>query len=165
MKKMLLFILFVAAAFATTSCDSQSGTMVFADKQIKKGQEDKVELKASFTNKEAVYARAYLKEEIGAYQPELNISNRMYKDDFTAELYIDGEFKDSWHALKNEYTADPSWKQFQFFVFNTSDRPDFPPAVFKKLSKGKHDVEIKVIRKRINGDTELASGEFEFVVE
>lgn len=165
MKKILLFVLFVAAAFATTSCDSQSGTMVFADKQIKRGQEDNMELKASFTNKEAVYARAYLKEEIGAYEPELNISNKMYKDDFTAELYIDGDFKDSWHALKNENTANPSWKQFQFFVFNTSSRPDFPPAVFKKLSKGKHNVEIKVIRKRTSGDTELASGEFELVVK
>lgn len=166
MKKILsgLLLLIIAVSFLSCgSSDGGTGSFLFSTKPIKKGEESKVETKKSFKKGESIYGRAYLTEEIGIFKKYAK------KDDFTCELYIDGKLKYTYHALQNNSIAKPEYKEFIFYIYKTSFRPDFPPAKFKRLSAGKHNVKLVVKRiKYIPGSQEykvikMAEGEFEFI--
>ncbi|MCP3921410.1 MAG: hypothetical protein GY714_02375 [Desulfobacterales bacterium] len=156
MKKLILTLIIAVAMLTNVQAN---GTMVFAKKAITKRNEDKVNKKNRFSKRDSIYARAYLSEKIGPFSKESK-NNIIYSDDFIAELHIDGKLKYTWRSLKNSKIIDN--QEFQFCIYRTGSRPDFPLAKFKRLSRGKHRVRIVAFRSRVNEKKVLAEGEFTF---
>ena len=106
---------------------------VFAENEIEKGKEDKVDIKTSFKRGDSVYARCYLPGQIG----------KIKASEFWHELWIDGKM-----AKRTLFKKAPnrSWDQIQVWVSE-----DEYAREIKRLPKGNHEIHLWVIKKAYRG--------------
>jgi len=134
-----LAVLFVGASISLPAQTSKfvkknadgTANILFSNTQIKKGEEAKNVLKASFKADESIYARAYFSAKFPALTGE-------------AEGFID-VWVDGKHAKRMAFTnrdVAAGNEQMQVYVRNTNPSPDIKDEVWDEMEPGEHKVNI-----------------------
>jgi hypothetical protein len=109
-----------------------SANIVFANVKISKGEESKVALKTSFTDSDAIWARAYFPNSFGKLEGEA---------EGFIDMWVDGKHVKRL-AFSNKDVA-PENDQMLIYIHNTGS-DDFKDEVWSGISAGEHKIKIVV---------------------
>ena len=129
----LFFSLLVTIVFLSEKnlLSGNPGKIIFSNKQIKQGLENKVPLKTEFISSEVIWARAFFPKRLG---------NLKRGESLNIDIWVDGRFARRVKIAK----PNPKWTQMQIYVHNTGD-DDINSTVYDRISSGKHEVSIHVV--------------------
>lgn len=110
-----------------------TANILFSNTQIKKGEEAKNVLKATFKADESIYARAYF----SAKFPTLTGEEQGFID-----VWVDGKHAKRMGFANKDVAAGND--QMQIYIRNTDPSPDVSDEVFDAMEPGAHQVKLVV---------------------
>jgi hypothetical protein len=124
-----------------------SANIIFANVKISKGEESKVTLKTTFTDSEAIWARAYFPKAFGTLEGEA---------EGFIDMWIDGK-----HVKRLNFSnkdVAPENDQMVIYIHNTGN-DDFKEEVWNEIAAGQHTIKIVVgktefLKAKVNLDVE-----------
>jgi hypothetical protein len=124
-----------------------SANIIFSNVKISKGEESKIALKTSFTDSEAIWARAYFPKSFGKLEGEA---------EGFIDMWVDGKHVKRL-AFSNKDVA-PENDQMVIYIHNTGN-DDFKDEVWDGISAGEHKLKIVIgktefLKKKVRVDVE-----------
>jgi len=145
MKKRSIYITgvifsFSLAIFAQNSkylkiAKNGTGNILFSSSQINRDEESKVTFRTSFSDVDAIYARAYFPAKF----PNLEGEAKGFID-----LWIDGKHQKRLEFTNNDVAAGN--EQMQVYVHKTNPEADFSDEIWDNLSSGEHKIKVVIGR-------------------